>query len=259
MSDILSEPLSEQHQKNGSLYCCSRASDEGFYKHGCSTKRTVTERVENLQKCSGPANAVLLKYSVHTANAYRAARLIQHELQRHHRKEHRSLGYPNCAMQNREWFEVDLELLKRVMSRWARRMNEANPCDEHGKLREPWKRYCGQLERERTAITSAELYVAWQQGLVVNEDDVDDSATDYSSDEEDSTIEEGEQQDCPICLEAMSEQARMMCGHEFCTECIARVFEVSHRCPMYRTDLVNGEPPQAGAAEISMQNAIETF
>jgi hypothetical protein len=256
MSDLLSEPLTEQQQRNGSLYCCSRSSDEGLYKHGCSTRRTVTKRVDNLQKCSEPTNTVTLEYSVHTANAYRTERLVQHELQRKRRREQRCRDYPNCVTQHREWFEIDLDLLKRVMSRWAQWMNEANPYDKQGRLREPWKRYCRQLEQEGTPITSSELYLAWQQGLVVNEDDVDDSATDYSSDEEDSSANEPEHQDCPICLETMSQPARTSCGHEFCSECIAKVFEFSNRCPMCRTELVTGETPRAeAAAEIPMQNA----
>jgi T5orf172 domain/Ring finger domain len=257
MLDILSEVLTEQQQKNGSLYCCSRSSDKGFYKHGCSTKRTVTKRVENLQKCSGPTNAVRLEHSVPTANAYRTERLVQHELQRHRRKERRCRDYPNCVTQHKEWFEIDLDSLKRVMSLWAQWMNDANPYDEHGRLREPWKRYCRQLELEGTAITSFKLYRAFQGRLVVDEGDVDDSATDYSSDEEDSSANEPEHQDCPICLEAMSEPARTTCGHEFCSECIAKVFEISNSCPMCRTELVTGEAPRAAAAEIPMQNAAQ--
>lgn len=258
MSHILAEPLTEQQRKSGTLYCCSRASDAGFYKHGCSVKRTVTKRIENLQRCSGRTNTVSLQYSVYAANVHRAERLVQHELQQHRRKEKRCLDYPNCVTEHREWFEIDLTVLQRVMNRWAQWMNSADPYDENGRLREPWKQFCTGLEERGIPITSTELYLAWLEGLVVNEEAVDDSATDSSSDEEESPVESVGHQGCPICLEAISEPARTTCGHDFCSECIARVLGMSNRCPMCRTELVVGELPQARVAEILMQNAVGT-
>lgn len=111
--------------------------------------------------------------------------------------------------------------------------------------------------------------MAWLEGTVDGEEDDDRSVPQESTSEEDSTdedythhdVEEGdaaeeesEENSCPICLEAMIRPARTTCGHEFCSECIAQVFETQNRCPMCRAELVNGEVVNIEEAEIPMQN-----
>jgi hypothetical protein len=252
MFDTISKTLTQKQKETGTLYCCSRPSDEGFYKHDCAVERTVVERVRSLQTCSGPSNLVAIQYSVKSKYAFQAKSLVQQELQAYHRREQRCLNL-NCVKKHKGWFELDLNLIKRVMRRWSQWMNDANPYDDQGRLRENWKQYCERLEEEGTAITSSELYLAWQEGLVVAEDSDEDA-----TDEEDFSEEEAEEPSCPVCLEAINDPARTACGHDFCSECIARVFETSNRCPMCRTELVAGEVPQAAAAEIPMENAPET-
>lgn len=45
------------------------------------------------------------------------------------------------------------------------------------------------------------------------------------------------QEDCPICLETLTDPVITKCTHVFCTPCIERVIEVQHKCPMCRADL----------------------
>jgi SWI/SNF-related matrix-associated actin-dependent regulator of chromatin subfamily A3 len=45
------------------------------------------------------------------------------------------------------------------------------------------------------------------------------------------------QEDCAICLETLHEPVITPCGHSFGQDCIARVIEVQHKCPMCRADL----------------------
>ena len=256
MSDAITAPLSEQQRRSGSFYSFSRSSDRGFYKVGCASASLEQRRIQ-LERCSGPNNPVTVEYSVTTANAYRTEQLTQLELRQYRRKERQCLNYPNCATQHLEWFEVNLSLLKRVMSRWSQWMNDASPYDGRGILKRPWQRYCRQLDEEGTAISSSELYLAYQQGLVNTEDD--DNATPHSSSDQqapqNATVAA---EDCPICYESINEPARTTCGHDFCSECIARWFETSNRCPMCRNECVLGEVSEAGTAEIPMQNSVGT-
>lgn len=268
MLDIITEPLTERQKRKGWLYCASRRSDQDYHKAGCTTTRSVTRRIQKLQDCSGSDNPVTLDSSVKTANAHRAEVLLHTELQKYRREEQRCMN-SSCNTKHREWFEVNVNIIKRTMSRWAQWLNEAEPYNEQGRLRGPWKRFCQNLQREGTPITSSELCMAWLEGTVDGEEDDDRSVPQESTSEEDSTdedythhdVEEGdaaeeesEENSCPICLEAMIRPARTTCGHEFCSECIAQVFETQNRCPMCRAELVNGEVVNIEEAEIPMQN-----
>lgn len=45
------------------------------------------------------------------------------------------------------------------------------------------------------------------------------------------------QEDCPICLDNYKEPVITKCAHIFCLNCIERVVETQHKCPMCRAEL----------------------
>lgn len=45
------------------------------------------------------------------------------------------------------------------------------------------------------------------------------------------------QEDCPICLDNLHNPVITPCAHAFGRECIERVIETQHKCPMCRADL----------------------
>ncbi|KAF2134281.1 hypothetical protein P153DRAFT_307360 [Dothidotthia symphoricarpi CBS 119687] len=45
------------------------------------------------------------------------------------------------------------------------------------------------------------------------------------------------QEDCPVCLDTLKDPVITKCAHVFCTNCIERVIETQHKCPMCRADL----------------------
>ncbi|KAF8429565.1 helicase SWR1 [Tirmania nivea] len=47
------------------------------------------------------------------------------------------------------------------------------------------------------------------------------------------------QDDCPICLDTLHSPRITICKHIFGLECISRVVEAQHKCPMCRTDLAD--------------------
>ncbi|KAH9860476.1 hypothetical protein J1614_011807 [Plenodomus biglobosus] len=45
------------------------------------------------------------------------------------------------------------------------------------------------------------------------------------------------QEDCPICLDTYKEPVITKCAHIFCLDCVDRVIETQHKCPMCRAEL----------------------
>jgi SWI/SNF-related matrix-associated actin-dependent regulator of chromatin subfamily A3 len=45
------------------------------------------------------------------------------------------------------------------------------------------------------------------------------------------------QEECPVCMDPLSDPVITKCAHVFCTPCIDRVIEVQHKCPMCRASL----------------------
>ena len=273
MLDVLSLPLTDLDRKERSLYCASRTSDPGYHKIGCNATNSLLRRIEKFQSCSGSRSTVRMNFSITTINAHRAKILLYKELQEHRREEQDCQG-PQCHKKHREWFENNLNEIKRTIGRWANWMQHAQPYDEQGRLRIPWLRYCETLEREGTPITSESLYRAFVDGSVGDEDDDEDSSTQYSSSEDDSNDDDSDRGDareahtaqqksednsCPVCLEEMTNPARTVCGHEFHAECIAQVLVRDNRCPMCRAELVDGVVVGAEVAEIPMQNTINVI
>ena len=60
------------------------------------------------------------------------------------------------------------------------------------------------------------------------------------------------QEECPVCMDSMKAPMITACAHAFCQECIEKVIETQHKCPMCRADLPNVEllvTPAADAGE----------
>jgi len=45
------------------------------------------------------------------------------------------------------------------------------------------------------------------------------------------------QDDCPVCLEVLTEPVITRCAHVFCLACIERVVDTQHKCPMCRAEM----------------------
>ncbi|KIV91642.1 hypothetical protein PV10_06158 [Exophiala mesophila] len=46
------------------------------------------------------------------------------------------------------------------------------------------------------------------------------------------------QDDCPVCLDTLKSPVITACAHGFCRDCITRVIETQHKCPLCRAELV---------------------
>ena len=60
------------------------------------------------------------------------------------------------------------------------------------------------------------------------------------------------QEDCPVCIDTLKDPIITACAHHFCRDCIVRVIETQHKCPMCRAELPdNGVlvEPAAGIGE----------
>ncbi|EXJ79902.1 hypothetical protein A1O3_08187 [Capronia epimyces CBS 606.96] len=60
------------------------------------------------------------------------------------------------------------------------------------------------------------------------------------------------QEDCCVCLDSLKSPVITACAHVFCRDCIERVIERQHKCPMCRAQLANNDQlvePAAGIGE----------
>jgi SWI/SNF-related matrix-associated actin-dependent regulator of chromatin subfamily A3 len=67
------------------------------------------------------------------------------------------------------------------------------------------------------------------------------------------------QEECPVCMDTMREPVITACSHAFCTECIERVIETQHKCPMCRAELADNKTlvqPSAGLGESRGEDAV---
>lgn len=70
-----------------------------------------------------------------------------------------------------------------------------------------------------------------------------------------SESEKTEDNDCPVCLDHMTDPARTACGHEYHSECLAQWLSGNNSCPICRAELVRGVVADVQEAEIPMQNS----
>ena len=47
------------------------------------------------------------------------------------------------------------------------------------------------------------------------------------------------QEDCPVCMDSMREPVITACAHAFCADCIEKVIDAQHKCPMCRAELLD--------------------
>src|SRR5271155_10796 len=60
------------------------------------------------------------------------------------------------------------------------------------------------------------------------------------------------QEDCPVCIDTMRDPVITACAHAFCTDCIEKVINEQHKCPMCRAELTDNATlvqPSAGLGE----------
>jgi len=60
------------------------------------------------------------------------------------------------------------------------------------------------------------------------------------------------QEDCPVCIDTMRDPVITACAHAFCTDCIEKVINEQHKCPMCRAELADNAAlvqPSAGLGE----------
>lgn len=60
------------------------------------------------------------------------------------------------------------------------------------------------------------------------------------------------QEECPICMDSFRNPMITACAHVFCNECVERVIQEQHKCPMCRNELPDISslvPPAAGLGE----------
>lgn len=60
------------------------------------------------------------------------------------------------------------------------------------------------------------------------------------------------QEECPICMDSFRTPMITACAHAFCNECVERVIQEQHKCPMCRNelpDITSLVPPAAGFGE----------
>ncbi|EAQ88403.1 hypothetical protein CHGG_05022 [Chaetomium globosum CBS 148.51] len=60
------------------------------------------------------------------------------------------------------------------------------------------------------------------------------------------------QEECPVCMEHLTDPVITHCKHSFCRACISRVIEIQHKCPMCRAELAEDklvEPAPEHSAE----------
>lgn len=49
------------------------------------------------------------------------------------------------------------------------------------------------------------------------------------------------QEDCSVCLETLKQPAITTCAHVFCSDCIERVIDTQHKCPLCRAELQDAD------------------
>lgn len=60
------------------------------------------------------------------------------------------------------------------------------------------------------------------------------------------------QEDCPVCMDTIRSPVITACAHAFCTDCIEKVIETQHKCPMCRAELPDSRilvQPSSGFGE----------
>ncbi|KAL2267834.1 hypothetical protein VTJ83DRAFT_5111 [Remersonia thermophila] len=64
------------------------------------------------------------------------------------------------------------------------------------------------------------------------------------------------QEECPVCMETMTDAVITHCKHSFCKPCIAKVIDIQHKCPLCRAELAEDklvEPAPEHSAEEELQ------
>ena len=65
------------------------------------------------------------------------------------------------------------------------------------------------------------------------------------------------QEDCSVCLETLKQPVITTCAHSFCSNCIERVIETQHKCPLCRAELQGPESLVKPARELGEEAPME--
>ena len=65
------------------------------------------------------------------------------------------------------------------------------------------------------------------------------------------------QEDCPVCLDSLKNAVITACAHTFCRDCIDRVIETQHKCPMCRAPLADSQQLVEPAANFGEGDEID--
>ena len=68
------------------------------------------------------------------------------------------------------------------------------------------------------------------------------------------------QEECPICMDTFQNPMITACAHAFCNDCVERVIQEQHKCPMCRNvlpDILSLVPPAANFGEADEPTALE--
>ncbi|KAK4152043.1 RAD5-like protein [Chaetomidium leptoderma] len=70
------------------------------------------------------------------------------------------------------------------------------------------------------------------------------------------------QEECPVCMEPLTDPVITHCKHFFCRACISKVIDIQHKCPMCRAELAEDklvEPvPEGGEDEDSLDSETKS-
>jgi SWI/SNF-related matrix-associated actin-dependent regulator of chromatin subfamily A3 len=63
--------------------------------------------------------------------------------------------------------------------------------------------------------------------------------------------------DCPVCIDTLSDPVITLCAHAFCFSCIEKVIEAQHKCPMCRSELADTTRLIRPRSEVSGKSKFE--
>lgn len=159
------DPLEDRDFETGRLYIFDRISSPGHVKIGWTAK-SVSSRLISWSNCGYSPNLLFKTSPIH--NAMRAETLTHYEFIKEWRRERMCKG-PGCGKSHKEWFEINAERAKQVVSHWATFMERARPYDEGGLLKPQWKEVIERIHNKSELVTAEKLLVLYTATLIEQE------------------------------------------------------------------------------------------
>ncbi|KAJ5903509.1 hypothetical protein N7504_005892 [Penicillium tannophilum] len=159
------DPLEDRDVETGRLYIFDRISSPGHVKIGWTAK-SVSNRLKSWSNCGYSPNLLFETSPIH--NAMRAETLTHYEFIKEWRRERMCKG-PGCGKSHKEWFEINAERAKQVVSHWATFMERARPYDEGGLLKPQWKEVIEMIHNKSELVTAEKLLALYTATLIKQE------------------------------------------------------------------------------------------